>query len=92
MQIYVSILTVKLQQKNGLNIFHHYLSLLTDVVSHSLPLYFFCNQNSTYYSNSLYHVGMNEGELALHKNIQQNKSFNLALNLTRGDQFVVVSQ
>lgn len=72
-----------------MNIFQHSISLLTDFLSHLLPLHFSCTHNSTLlfspkYSTSLCHVGINEGELVLHKNIWENKSFNLALYLTRG--------
>lgn len=92
MQICLSNCETAAKKCAGLNISQHYLFLLTDFLSHSLPLHFSCNHNSTLlfspkYSTSLYHVSMDEGELALHKNIQQNKSFNLAVNLTRGDKF-----
>lgn len=92
MQIHLSNCETAAKKNVQVWTFFSTISLLTDFLSHFLPLHFSCTHNSTLlfspkYSSSLYHVGMNEGELARHKNIQQNKSFNLALNLTRGDKF-----
>ena len=87
----MKLLQRKINKYTGLTIFLHYLFLLTDFLSHSLPLHLSWTHNSTLlfspkYCTSLYHLRMNEGELALHKNIQQNKLFNLVLNLTGGDK------
>ena len=64
MQIRFSNCETAAKKCTGLNISQHYLSLLTDFLSHSLPLHFSCNHNSTSpsspkYSASLYHVGKN---------------------------------
>lgn len=88
MQIRLSKCETAAPNDAGLNIFQLHISLLTDFLSHSVPLHFSCTHNSTSlfspkYSTSPCHVGINDDELAPHK---QNRTALLTRHwIARGD-------